>query len=183
MQGMSNIQYILFTYTNSINQLVFVTVPVCLIPEVGADILCNLLRIWNTEFAVHRQKVWNLPFQDLLLLGISFALRANLKARLCRLLIVYIFMISAKFVPNESDTLSLVCLLRVNASTCFGLYTLVFRRQCKNAIWCNYVRRMCVDCVQVAVPARSQHTTYARNYTKQQLCRTSWRWTSNARNM
>jgi hypothetical protein len=32
-------------------------------------------------------------------------------------------------------------------------------------------------------PARSQHTSYARNYTKLQLCRASWRWTCNARNM
>jgi hypothetical protein len=39
--------------------------------------------------------------------------------------------------------------------------------------------------VQVAVEpqtARSQHTSYARNYTKH-LCRTSLRWASNARNM
>jgi hypothetical protein len=32
-------------------------------------------------------------------------------------------------------------------------------------------------------PARSQYTSYARSYTKQHLCRASWRWASNARNM
>jgi hypothetical protein len=40
----------------------------------------------------------------------------------------------------------------------------------------NYVRRMCVNCVQVAVepqPTLSQHTSYARNYTKLHLCRAS----------
>jgi hypothetical protein len=52
---------------------------------------------------------------------------------------------------HQLDTLFLVCLLRVNASTCFGRYSPIFRRLCTGAIWCNYVRRMCVDCVQVAV--------------------------------
>jgi hypothetical protein len=60
---------------------------------------------------------------------------------------------------HQLDTLFLVYLLGVNASTCFGRYSPIFRRLCTDAIWCNYVRRMCVDCVQVAVgpqPARSQ---------------------------
>jgi hypothetical protein len=52
---------------------------------------------------------------------------------------------------HQLDTLFLVCLLAVNVSTCFGRYSPIFRRLCTDAIWCNYVRRMCVDCVQVAV--------------------------------
>jgi hypothetical protein len=52
---------------------------------------------------------------------------------------------------HQINTLFLVCLLGVNASTCFGRYAPIFRRFCTNAIWCNYVRRMCVDYVQVAV--------------------------------
>jgi hypothetical protein len=48
----------------------------------------------------------------------------------------------------------------------------------------DYFRHTSVDYVQVAAhPAHSQHTPYARNYTKQPLCRASWRWASNARNM
>jgi hypothetical protein len=87
---------------------------------------------------------------------------------------------------HQLDTLFLVCLLTVNASTCFERYSPIFRRFCTDDIWCNYVRRRCVDCVQVAVPpqpARIQHTSYARNHTNQQLSRASWRWASNARNM
>jgi hypothetical protein len=52
---------------------------------------------------------------------------------------------------HQLDTLFLVCLLGVNASTCFERYSPIFRRLCTVANWCNYVRRMCVDCVQVAV--------------------------------
>jgi hypothetical protein len=59
---------------------------------------------------------------------------------------------------HQLDTLFLVCLLGVNASTCFGRYSFIFTRLCTAAVWCNCVRRVCVDCVQVAVePARSQH--------------------------
>jgi len=39
MHGMSNIQYILFISTNNINQLVFVIVSYCVIPEIGTEIL------------------------------------------------------------------------------------------------------------------------------------------------
>jgi hypothetical protein len=49
-------------------------------------------------------------------------------------------------------------LLRVNASTCFGRYSPIFRRVCTSAIWCNCVCRRCVEC--------TQHKAYARNYTK-----------------
>jgi hypothetical protein len=52
---------------------------------------------------------------------------------------------------HQLYTLFLVCLLSVNVSICFGRYSPIFRRLCTVAIWCNYVRRMCVDCVQVAV--------------------------------
>jgi hypothetical protein len=45
---------------------------------------------------------------------------------------------------HQVYTLSLVCLLRVNASTCFGLYSSIFKRLCTVAIWCNCVRRMCI---------------------------------------
>jgi hypothetical protein len=38
---------------------------------------------------------------------------------------------------HQIDTLSLVCLLRVNASTCFGRYWPIFRRLCTVAIWWN----------------------------------------------
>jgi hypothetical protein len=46
---------------------------------------------------------------------------------------------------HQLDTLSLDCLLGVSASTCFGRYSSTFRRLCTDAIWCNCVRRMCVD--------------------------------------
>jgi hypothetical protein len=52
---------------------------------------------------------------------------------------------------HQIDTLFLVCLLGVNASTCFGHYSPIFRRLCTDAVWCNYVRRMCVDHVQDVV--------------------------------
>jgi hypothetical protein len=52
---------------------------------------------------------------------------------------------------RQLDTLFLVFLLGVNASTRFERYSPIFRRLCTDAMWCNYVRRMCVDCVQVAV--------------------------------
>jgi hypothetical protein len=54
---------------------------------------------------------------------------------------------------HQLDTLSLVCLLGVKAPKCFGRYSPIFRRICTDAIWCNYVRRMCVDYVQVAFHA------------------------------
>jgi hypothetical protein len=57
---------------------------------------------------------------------------------------------------NQTDTLFLVCLLGVNASTCFGRYSPIFRRLCTVAIWCNYMHRMCVDYVQVAVEPNKQ---------------------------
>jgi hypothetical protein len=57
---------------------------------------------------------------------------------------------------HEFDTLSLACLLTVSASTCFGRYSPIFRRLCQDATWCNYVRRMCVDCVQVAVEPQTE---------------------------
>jgi hypothetical protein len=50
---------------------------------------------------------------------------------------------------HKLDALFLVCLLRVDASTCFGLYLPIFRRLCTVAVWCNCLRRMCSDCVQV----------------------------------
>jgi hypothetical protein len=53
---------------------------------------------------------------------------------------------------HQLDTLFLVCLLGVNVSICFGRYSPIFRRLCTDPIWCNYVRRMRVGCVQVAVP-------------------------------
>jgi hypothetical protein len=43
------------------------------------------------------------------------------------------------------DAIFLVCLLGANASTCFGRYSSIFRRFSIDAVWCNYVRRMCVD--------------------------------------
>jgi hypothetical protein len=46
---------------------------------------------------------------------------------------------------HQLGTLFLVCLLGVSASTCFGRYSPIFRRLCTDAVWCNYVRRMCVD--------------------------------------
>jgi hypothetical protein len=73
---------------------------------------------------------------------------------------------------HQLDTLFLVCLLEFNASTCFGRYSPIFTRLCADVIWCNCVCRMCVDYMQFAVEpqtARSQHTSYARNYTKQHL--------------
>jgi hypothetical protein len=73
---------------------------------------------------------------------------------------------------HQLDTLFLVCLLGVKASTCCGRYLPIFRRLCTDAVWCNYVRRMCVDYLHVV----NTHPT-------QQLCRASWRWASNARNM
>ena len=39
MHGTSNIKCILFTSTNSINQLVFVLASYCVIPEIGTGIL------------------------------------------------------------------------------------------------------------------------------------------------
>jgi hypothetical protein len=50
---------------------------------------------------------------------------------------------------HQLDTLFLVCLLGVNASTCFGRYSSIFKRLFTDAIWYNYLRRMCVDYVQV----------------------------------
>jgi hypothetical protein len=70
---------------------------------------------------------------------------------------------------HQLDALFLVCLFWVSASTCFGRYSPIFRGLCTDAIWCNYVR--------------SQHTSYTRNYTKQHLCRASWRFASKFRNM
>jgi hypothetical protein len=52
---------------------------------------------------------------------------------------------------HQLDTLFLVCLLGVNASTFFGQYMPIFKRLFTVAIWCNCMCRMCVDCVQVAV--------------------------------
>jgi hypothetical protein len=58
------------------------------------------------------------------------------------------------------ETLPLVCLLGVNASTRCGRYLPIFRRLCTVAIWCNCVRGMCVDCVLVAVDAVNTHPTH-----------------------
>jgi hypothetical protein len=58
---------------------------------------------------------------------------------------------------HQLDTLFLVCLLGVNTSTCFRRYSPIFRRLCTVAIWCNCVRRMFVDCVQLA-ENRNLHT-------------------------
>jgi hypothetical protein len=58
---------------------------------------------------------------------------------------------------HQFDTFFLVCLLGVNVSTCFGRYSPIFRRLYTDAIWCNGVRRMYVDCMQGAVP-RTLHT-------------------------
>jgi hypothetical protein len=58
---------------------------------------------------------------------------------------------------HQLDTLFLVCLLGVNASTCFGRYSPIFRRLCTDGIWCNYVRRLCVDRV------RWNHNLHADN--------------------
>jgi hypothetical protein len=77
---------------------------------------------------------------------------------------------------HQLDTLFLVCLLGVNVSIYFGRYSPFFRKLWSDAVRCNYVRRICVDYVQVVVEqqhARSQHTSYARNYTEQYLCRAS----------
>jgi hypothetical protein len=41
---------------------------------------------------------------------------------------------------HQLDTLFLVCLLEVNAATCFGRYSSIFMRPCTDAVWCNYVR-------------------------------------------
>jgi hypothetical protein len=60
---------------------------------------------------------------------------------------------------HQLDTLFLVCLLRVNAFTCFGRYASIFRGGCTVAIWCNCVRSMCVDCVQVAPNANCTRST------------------------
>jgi hypothetical protein len=46
-----------------------------------------------------------------------------------------------------------VCVLRVNASTCYGRYSL-----CTDVIWCNCVRRVCVDCVHVTEELQLTHT-------------------------
>jgi hypothetical protein len=51
---------------------------------------------------------------------------------------------------HQLDTLFLVCLLIVNASTCFGRLLPIFGRLCTNAIWWSCVRRLCVDCMLVA---------------------------------
>jgi hypothetical protein len=51
---------------------------------------------------------------------------------------------------HQPDALFLVCLLIVNASTCFGRLLSIFRRLCTNAIWYNCVCRMRVDCMRVA---------------------------------
>jgi hypothetical protein len=40
-------------------------------------------------------------------------------------------------------TLFLVCLLRNNASTCFGRYSPIFGRLCTVAIWCNFMLTAC----------------------------------------
>jgi hypothetical protein len=50
---------------------------------------------------------------------------------------------------HQIDTLFLVCLLGVNAGTCFERYSPILSRLCTDVILCNYVRRMCVDYVQV----------------------------------
>jgi hypothetical protein len=66
----------------------------------------------------------------------------------------------------QLDTLFLVYILKVNASTCFGRYSRIFRGLCTEAIWCNCVRRMCVVCVPVVVvpdrhvDAGNTHTTH-----------------------
>jgi hypothetical protein len=54
---------------------------------------------------------------------------------------------------HQLDTLFLVCLLRVSASTCFGRYSPIFRRLCTVAIWCNCVRKMCVGGVRCVLGA------------------------------
>jgi hypothetical protein len=59
---------------------------------------------------------------------------------------------------HKLDTLFFVCLLGVNASTYFGRYSPIFRRLCTDAMWCSYVRRMCVDYVQVAVQPQLART-------------------------
>jgi hypothetical protein len=66
---------------------------------------------------------------------------------------------------HQLDTSFLICLLRVNASTCFGRYSPIYRRLCTAVIWRNCVRGMCVDCVQVAADrnlhAVNTHPTHA----------------------
>jgi hypothetical protein len=47
---------------------------------------------------------------------------------------------------------NLICLLGVNAFTCFGRYSPIFSRLWSVAVWCNYVCRVCVNYVQVVVP-------------------------------
>jgi hypothetical protein len=86
---------------------------------------------------------------------------------------------------HQLDTLFLVCLLRFSASTCFGRYWPIFRRLCTVAVWCNCVRRMCVDCVQFAVGTANlpQPIDIRTHYTKCRLCSASWGWASNARNI
>jgi hypothetical protein len=46
---------------------------------------------------------------------------------------------------HQDYILFLVCLLGVNASIDFVRYSPIFKRLCTDAIWCNYVCRMCVD--------------------------------------
>jgi hypothetical protein len=48
-------------------------------------------------------------------------------------------------------TMCSLCWNGVNACTCFGRYSPIFRRLCRDAICCNYVRKICVVYMQVAV--------------------------------
>jgi hypothetical protein len=58
---------------------------------------------------------------------------------------------------HQLDTLFLVCLLRVNASTCFGLYSPIFRRLCTVAVIA------CVGCVLTACGLRETRNIQAVN--------------------
>jgi hypothetical protein len=63
---------------------------------------------------------------------------------------------------HQLDTLPLVYFIKSQCLYMFGRYSPIFRRLYTNAIWCNCVRRMCVDCVQVAVlHAVNTHLTHA----------------------
>jgi hypothetical protein len=44
---------------------------------------------------------------------------------------------------HQLDTVSLVCLLRVNASTCFGRYSPIFRGLCTGGVWGDCVGGWC----------------------------------------
>jgi len=65
VDGKSDIQYILFTSTSNINQLVFVIVSYCVIREIGTEIL----RIIYLEYIIRgtSAKRKKLAFLDLLL--------------------------------------------------------------------------------------------------------------------